>query len=121
MKHEEPDYVVSLGAAWASNSVNCLPFRSNGLLSHHETRYVGFYDPWGDVAVVGLSAGKCLHRAIIPNSRKPIDAHTSISVGVDGGGYLHLAYGAHDSADTNSPIARARLSRGISRSGRTAK
>ena len=44
MRYEEPSDVVSLGSAWAGNSVNCSPFRINGILSRGGIRYVGFYD-----------------------------------------------------------------------------
>lgn len=98
MRYEEPSDVVSLGSAWAGNSVNCLPFRVNGMLSRAGIRYVGFYDSSGDVVVTSLTAKNPTARIIIPNVRKPFDAHVAISLGVDGNGHLHVAYGAHDSA-----------------------
>ena len=105
MRYEEPSDVVSLGSAWAGNSVNCSSFRINGILSRGGIRYVGFYDSSGDVVVASLMADKRTARVVIPNVRKPFDAHVAISLGLDGNGHLHVAYGAHDSA---MQIARTR-------------
>ncbi len=100
-----PDSNVALGSAWAANSVNCVPFRMNGVLSRHGVRYAGFYDPHGDVVVASLAGGALAQRAVIPAARKPFDAHLSISLGMDSEDRLHVAYGAHDS---RLQIARTR-------------
>jgi len=105
IEYERPSDVVLLGPAWAGNSVNCSPFRINGVLSRGGKRYVGFYDSNGDVVVTCLVGAKLSARTVIPNASKPTDAHVAISLGLDGGGHLHVAYGAHNSA---MQIARSR-------------
>ena len=103
MRCEEPTAIVSLGPAWAGNSVNCVPFRINGMLSRGGVRYASFYDSNGDVVVISLVADRPAARVILPNARKPFDAHVAISLGLDADGHLHVAYGAH-----NSPMQIAR-------------
>ena len=56
MRREEPTAIVSLGSAWAGNSVNCVPFRISGMLSRGGIRYASFYDSNGDVVVTSLVA-----------------------------------------------------------------
>jgi len=104
---EEPTEVVSLGPAWAGNSVNCVPFRVSGVLSRGAVRYVGFYDSSGDVVATSLMAGRCTERIVLPTARKPFDAHVAISLGLDADNHLHIAYGAHDSP---MQVARTRAS-----------
>ena len=114
MRCQKPSSVVTLGSAWAGNSVNCLPFRINGMLSRGGTRYVGFYDSSGDVIITSLMANKPTARIIIPNVRKPFDAHVAISLGLDGDGHLHVAYGAHDSAMQIARTQSPGLEQGLS-------
>lgn len=87
---------VELGPAWAGNSVNCVPFRKDAVLTRSGLRYATFFDETGDIVVVrrDLSQGS-LQRVRLPNERKPHDAHQSISLAVDPAGRIHLAYGAH--------------------------
>jgi hypothetical protein len=109
-----PDSNVALGPAWAANTVNCVPFRMSGVLSRRGARYVGFYDPHGDVVVASLVAGALTERAVIPAARKPFDAHLSISLGMDSDGRLHVAYGAHDSRMQIARTHRPGLGAGFS-------
>lgn len=87
---------VELGSAWAGNSVNCVPFRKDAVLTRGGLRYAAFFDEAGDVVVIRqqLSHGS-LERVRVPNDRKPHDAHQSISIGIDAVGCIHLAFGAH--------------------------
>ena len=87
---------LELGSAWAGNSVNCVPFRKDAVLTRGGLRHATFFDEAGDVVVVRqeLSHGS-VERVRVPNARKPHDAHQSISLGIDPAGRIHLAYGAH--------------------------
>jgi hypothetical protein len=89
---------TELGPAWAGNSVNCVPFRSDAVTTHGHARYVTYYDDAGDIAVVRADLrDNHTVRVTIPNERKPYDAHQSISLGIDPTGYVHLVLGAHNS------------------------
>jgi hypothetical protein len=89
---------IELGPAWAGNSVNCVPFRLDGICTHADARYLAYFDANGDICVVrqDLRDGR-LTRATLPNDRKPYDAHQCISLGIDRRGRVHLAFGAHGS------------------------
>lgn len=105
---------MPLGSAWAANSVNCVPFRSSGLISRGGIRYVSFYGAHGDVVVASVVAGAVAERVSLAAARQPFDAHLSISLGLDGDGYLHVAYGAHDSKIQLARSVRPGLSAGFS-------
>jgi hypothetical protein len=87
---------ISVGAGWANNSINTVVFRKNSLCSFGNTQYISYYNNDGFV-VLGkrkLSSNKWELR---PTSLKGnvADAHNSISMMVDGEGYLHLSWNHH--------------------------
>lgn len=82
---------------WANNSVNVVVFRKNALTTFKNNQYAAYYD--ADQFVV-LAKRKL-------NSQKweilktqytgdATDAHKSISIMVDGSGYLHIGWGQHN-------------------------
>jgi hypothetical protein len=87
---------LELGPAWAGNSVNCVPFRMDAVVTRGTERFATYFDEAGDVSVIrqDLAQG-AVERATIPNARKPYDAHQCISMGIDPTGRIHLAFGAH--------------------------
>jgi hypothetical protein len=91
--------ISEVGPGWAGNSVNAVVFRKNSLASHGEFQYIAFYDPDGYVTLGRRKLGtdewtlaRTRHRG---NVR---DAHNTISIMVDGAGYLHLAWDHHNNA-----------------------
>ena len=94
----KPKTILSLGPAWAGNSVNCVPFRISGLITRRGVRYCSHYDPEGNVVVTRSASGNdILSRHVIAKSELPFDAHRAISIGLDSQNHLHVAFGAHDS------------------------
>ncbi|MEO8405091.1 MAG: BNR repeat-containing protein [Chitinophagaceae bacterium] len=89
---------VNVEKAWAGNSINAVVFRKNSLVSFGKYQFISFYDSTGYV-VIGkrkLSGQKWeLKKTIYKGNIK--DAHNSISIMVDGDGYLHLAWDHHNS------------------------
>jgi hypothetical protein len=89
--------LVDVADGWASNSVNAVVFRKNSLVSHEGSQYIAFYDK--DACVVlgkrklGSDRWELQRSAYRGNAR---DAHNSISIMVDGAGYLHLAWDHHN-------------------------
>lgn len=81
---------------WAGNSVNAVVFRKNSLVTHQKMQFIAFYDPAGRV-VLGkrkLNSKKWeLHTTQYTGNVK--DAHNSISIMVDGDGYLHVSWDHH--------------------------
>jgi GT2 family glycosyltransferase/glycosyltransferase involved in cell wall biosynthesis len=87
-----------LGDAWAGNSVNCVPFRTDAVITRGTHRYVSYFNGNGDVVVTALDLiGGSVETSVVASSRKPYDAHQAISMGIDSDGICHLAFGAHNS------------------------
>ncbi|WP_350340112.1 BNR repeat-containing protein [Paraflavitalea speifideaquila] len=82
---------------WANNSVNVVVFRKNSLVTHNNWQYTAFYDQ--DRYVVlgkrkqGSSQWTLSKTAYQGNAA---DAHNTISLMIDGDGYLHLAWDHHN-------------------------
>lgn len=89
--------LVDVADGWANNSVNAVVFRKNSLVSHGDTQFIAFYDK--DAAVVlgkrklGAERWELKRTQYRGNAR---DAHNSISIMVDGAGYLHMAWDHHN-------------------------
>jgi BNR repeat-containing family member len=88
---------IPVGPAWAGNSINTVIFRKNSLCTFHDTQYISYYNNDGFV-VLGkrkLNSGKWDLKTT--NIKGNItDAHRSISIMVDGDGYLHMAWDHHN-------------------------
>ncbi|WP_069657953.1 BNR repeat-containing protein [Arcticibacter eurypsychrophilus] len=91
--------VVSVADGWANNSVNAVIFRKNSLVTHKLTQYIAFYDKDRYVVLgkrkLGTKKWKLKQTRYQGNTS---DAHNTISIIVDGEGYLHIAWDHHDNA-----------------------
>jgi hypothetical protein len=89
---------ITVGDGWANNSVNTVVFRKNALCSYQDTQYISYYNKNGFVV---------LGKRTIPSAKWDLytttlrgnvsDAHNSISMMVDGDGFLHLSWDQHNS------------------------
>lgn len=82
---------------WANNSVNTVIFRKNALVSFKDNQYAAYYDQ--EQSVVLAKRKICsTHWEVMTTSYKgdATDAHKSISIMVDGDGFLHTAWGQHN-------------------------
>lgn len=96
--------VVDVGPGWARNSVNAVVFRRNALVSHGDWQYIAYYDDQARVVLGKRRLGSTQWALqTTPYRGNARDAHNSISLMVDGAGYLHLAWDHH-----NSPLRYAR-------------
>jgi hypothetical protein len=96
--------LLTVADGWAANSVNAVIFRKNSLTSFKDTQYVAFYN--ADKKVV--LGKRCLHDTTwqlqtTAFSGNANDAHNTISIMVDGAGYLHLSWDHH-----NNPLHYSR-------------
>ena len=90
--------LIPVSKGWAKNSVNTVIFRRNSLASHHDIQYTAFYDSTGQVILAKRKLGTT--QWIFNKTRfkgNVHDAHNSISIMVDGAGYLHMAWDHHGS------------------------
>lgn len=88
---------VEVDTAWANNSVNTVIFRKNSLATYKDTQFIAYYNPQRYVVVgkrkIGSSNWILKQTSFRGNAA---DAHNSISIMVDGEGYLHMAWDHHN-------------------------
>lgn len=88
--------LVPVGDGWANNSVNVTVFRKNSLVTYKDTQFIAYYDNDGCL-ILGkrkLPKGEwILHKTQYTGNVS--DAHNSISIMVDGDGYLHVSWDHH--------------------------
>ncbi|HPN59643.1 MAG TPA: BNR repeat-containing protein [Chitinophagaceae bacterium] len=88
--------VIPAGEGWAGNSVNTVVFRKNSLASLNGIQFISYYDAEGNVVLgkrVITDSSWELKRTRFKG--KVTDAHRSISIALDGEGYLHMAWDHH--------------------------
>lgn len=87
---------TEVDSGWAANSVNAVVFRKNSLVTYKDIQYIAFYNQQ-QVVVVGKRrlGGKKWELKETIYRGNAADAHNTISIMVDGEGYLHLAWDHH--------------------------
>jgi hypothetical protein len=99
-----PGKTVDVGLGWANNSVNTVAFRKNSLATYRDTQFIAYYDNNKYVVIGKRKSGADnwqLKRT--PYKGNTNDAHNTISIIVDGAGYLHMAWDHH-----NNPLRYCR-------------
>lgn len=89
--------IIPIEKGWAKNSINAVIFRHNSVVTHKETQYVAYYDAEGSVVLAKRKLGSKewkTHKTRYTGNIK--DAHNSISIMVDGDGYLHMSWDHHN-------------------------
>jgi BNR repeat-containing family member len=93
-----------VGPGWAGNSINAVVFRKNALVSFQDQQFIAYYDQEGSLVLGqrkhGESTWKIKKTAYKGNIK---DAHNSISIMLDGKGFLHVAWDHH-----NNPLHYAK-------------
>ena len=88
--------LIPIGEGYAATSVNTAVFRGSSVVSNDSAQFVSFYDPQGYVILGKRNFGDStftLHNTGYKG--KVEDAHNIISLGIDGAGYLHMAFDHH--------------------------
>ncbi len=89
---------TEIGLGWARNSVNATIFRTNSITSDHRFQFGSYYDSTGHVVLAKRDFyGNGWQIKTTAFSGNVEDAHNVISVGLDGRGYLHMAWDHHNS------------------------
>jgi hypothetical protein len=89
--------LIPVAEGWASNSVNTVSFRKNSLTSFRDTQYIAFYNQHRFVVIGKRKITDTAWNIHTTNYQgKVADAHNSISIAVDGEGYLHMAWDHHN-------------------------
>jgi hypothetical protein len=88
--------LMSLGDAWARNSVNVTVFRQDPITTAGDDQYAAYYDADGHVVVAHRKLAETTWtRTVTALTGKVKDAHNVISIMADGDGYLHLSWDHH--------------------------
>lgn len=88
--------IIPAGEAWAKNSVNTVIFRRNSLVTEGDTQYIAYYDEAKNVVLGKRNMHqKVWDLKVTQYKGEAEDAHKSISLMVDGEGYLHMSWGLH--------------------------
>ena len=91
--------MIPVTEGWAGNSVNAVVFRKNSLVSYKSTQFIALYNSAGKLLIgkrqLGAKQWEIVQTAFQGNIH---DAHNSISIMVDGDGYLHLSWDHHGNA-----------------------
>ncbi|MGS2761017.1 BNR repeat-containing protein [Sinomicrobium sp. M5D2P9] len=86
-----------VGDGWANNSVNAVIFRKNALTTHGERQFIAYYDTDGFLTLGMRKLGDTDWKVKqSPYRGNTADAHNTISIAVDGEGYLHVSWDHHD-------------------------
>ncbi|MEO5562215.1 MAG: BNR repeat-containing protein [Chitinophagaceae bacterium] len=96
-KNTEKIRIVNVDSAWANNSVNTVVFRKNSLVSFKDTQFIAYYNSERFVVLGKRKIGATnwiLKQTVYKGNTN--DAHNTISIMVDGDGYLHLAWDHHN-------------------------
>lgn len=84
---------------WAKNSVNSVIFRRNSVVTADSVQYTAFYDSTGYVILGKRRTGTITWETKkTPYTGNIQDAHNSISIMVDGSGYLHMSWDHHNNS-----------------------
>ena len=84
---------------WANNSINTVIFRKNSLTTHNHVQYAAYYDE-DQYLVLAKRESNSEEWTVLRTEYKgdATDAHKSISIIVDGDGYVHVAWGQHNNS-----------------------
>ena len=82
---------------WAKNSINAVIFRKNSVVSHNNHQFTSYYNADGFVVLGKRQLGSTTWETkVTPYKGNITDAHNSISVIVDGDGFLHMSWDHHN-------------------------
>lgn len=88
--------LIEVGEGYAQTSINTAVFRGSSVVSHGNHQFTSFYDKYGNVVVAKRLKGDSIWEIKTTHYKGNVkDAHNVISLGIDGEGYLHLAFDHH--------------------------
>ncbi len=90
---------VPVAEGWAKSSVNAVIFRRNSIVSDGDTQYTAFYDADWNVVLAKRSLNSQKWQVKTTRYKgNAKDAHNTISIMVDGDGFLHMSWDHHGHA-----------------------
>jgi Fe-S-cluster formation regulator IscX/YfhJ len=98
MESSAPARALNIGPAYSGSSINVVANRRHALFTHDRMQFAAYYDDESHVVIAHRTLGAnqwTTRRSDLKGNFK--DAHNSISIAVDGAGFLHVAWDHHDS------------------------
>ncbi len=96
--------IIDVAKGWSANSINTVIFRKNSLTSYKNVQFVSFYNADGFVVIGKRKHGKSKWQLSTTQYKGDVaDAHKSISIAIDGDGFVHMAWNQH-----NNPLQYCR-------------
>tara|TARA_R110002050_G_scaffold261556_1_gene401716 strand:- start:250654 stop:252000 length:1347 start_codon:yes stop_codon:yes gene_type:complete len=88
---------TNVGLGWSNNSINTVKFRKNALTTYKQFQFIAYYDGDGYL-ILGKRKINTKNWKIetTPYKGNTKDAHNSISIAIDGNGYLHVSWDHHN-------------------------
>lgn len=84
---------------YAKTSVNTVVFRGNSVVTFGQIQYTAYYDKDSNVVIAKRTLGTTDWATRTTQHKGNVsDAHNSISIEVDGDGFLHMAWNTHSNA-----------------------
>ncbi|SDK01070.1 BNR repeat-containing family member [Pedobacter sp. ok626] len=100
-----PTKITPIGKGWANNSINVVPYRKNSLVTFQGIQYTAFYDSAHYVVLAKRKSNSPVWEIAKTQYKGDVfDAHNSISIGVDGQGYLHVSWDHHSWGKHLTPL-----------------
>lgn len=88
--------LITVGEGWANNSVNVTVFRKNSIISSGNIQFTAYYDREGYMVLGKRNIASNKWETKRTQYRGNVkDAHNSISIMIDGEGYLHVSWDHH--------------------------
>lgn len=88
---------TDLGSGWNNNSVNTVKFRNNAITTHLQHQFTAYYDENSYLVLAKRNVKSSNWEKVkTPYKGNTIDAHNTISIAIDGAGYLHVSWDHHD-------------------------
>lgn len=88
--------VIQTGEGWSGNSINTVIFRKNSITSQGHFQVISYYNNDGYIVLGKRNLEDSTWEFKTTRFRGTItDAHRSISIALDGQGYLHMAWDQH--------------------------
>lgn len=88
--------LIPVSNGWSNNSVNAVVFRKNSIVTQADTQFITFYTPEGELALGKRHLNDTTFVTQVTDFKGNVgDAHNSISIMLDGDGYLHVSWDHH--------------------------
>lgn len=93
----QKDVQTNVGYGWSNNSVNTVKFRKNALTTFKQYQFTAYYDESGSL-ILGKRKKNSKNWETVKTAYKgnSSDAHNTISIAIDGDGYLHVSWDHHN-------------------------